>query len=288
MNKLISGYLIIGFLLGTMAVHGQAPAYSVEAIRGTEMQLRQLSDSIMKGSTDKVRQVSIAAFNPIFLDLLGKTTTFNYPFDSLPAVSKLTSPDGMMRIFTWILPSREHGTYEFFGIIQRVNSETRQLKVIGLIDFSKDTTGAETNELKPETWYGAAYYEIVPKKINKKMYYFLLGWKGNDRLTTQKVIDVVSFDQWDNVTFGLPVFVNEKNKKQWRMIFEYNAQAVMLLRYEKRKKMIVFDHLSPANASQKGQFRYYGPDFTYDGLQFKKGFWNYKSNLDLRNSGDRK
>ncbi|MBL7915546.1 MAG: hypothetical protein JNL49_10925, partial [Bacteroidia bacterium] len=55
------------------------------------------------------------------------------------------------------------------------------------------------------------------------------------------------------------------------------------LRYEEKKKMFVFDHLSPASPSAKGQFRYYGPDFTYDGYRFKKGLWYYKSNLDMRN-----
>jgi hypothetical protein len=259
-----------------------------DQIRKTELQLRQFSDSIMKGSTDQVRQVALAAFNPVFLDLLNNPATFNYPFDSLPAVSKLSSRDKFLRIYTWILPSREKGTYTYYGIIQRINPGTKQFKVIGLQDFFLETADAEVNELKADTWYGAAYYEIIEKKINKKTYYFLLGWKGNDRLTTKKVADVLYFDTWDNITFGAPLFTDEKKKKKHRLVFEYNAQAVMLLRYDKKKKMIVFDHLSPSSPSGKGQYRLYGPDFTYDGLQFKKGVWNYKSNLDLRNPNERK
>jgi len=102
-------------------------------------------------------------------------------------------------------------------------------------------------------------------------------------LTNKKVIDVLFFDQWDNITFGAPVFLDENKKLKYRVVFEFSAQAVMLLRYEKKKKMIVFDHLSPTSPSAKGQFQYYGPDFTYDGFYFKKGIWNYRKNLDLRN-----
>jgi hypothetical protein len=96
----------------------------------------------------------------------------------------------------------------------------------------------------------------------------------------------VHFDFWNNPDFGMPVFLDDKKRKKTRVVFSFNAQAVMLLRFNKKKKMIVFDHLSPASPSQKGQFRYYGPDFTYDGFQFKKGKWNYRSNLDLRNPGN--
>ena len=62
----------------------------------------------------------------------------------------------------------------------------------------------------------------------------------------------------------------------------------MSLRYEKKKKMIVFDHLSPSSPSLKGKYEYYGPDFTYDGFSFKKGIWHYRKNLEMRNDGNRK
>ncbi len=274
--KHATGLLFI--LFTSFSIQAQSVPTDIAAI---EKQLKQYADSVMKGSTDKTRQVALAAFNPVFLDLLNQPASFEYPFDSLPSVSKVLSADKKVRIYTWILPSREAGTFQFFGIIQRINPETKQMKVIGITDLPLPTEEASVNELKPDTWYGAAYYEIIEKKINKKPHYFLLGWKGNDRLSTKKVIDVLTFDAWDNVTFGAPLFIDEKKKKKHRLIFEFNAQAVMLLRYE--KKMIVFDHLSPSSPAVKGQYQHYGPDFTYDGLQFKKGVWNYKTNLDLRN-----
>jgi hypothetical protein len=193
-----------------------------------------------------------------------------------------------MRIYTWILPSRSNGTYKYFGVIQRKNLKTQEMKLIGLVDMKTSNEESELAELKYDSWNGAAYYEIIEKKVGKKVYYFVLGWQGNNNLTTCKVVDVIYFDLWNNVSFGAPLFMDENKKIKHRIIFEYNAQAVMLLRYEKKKKMIVFDHLSPSSPSAKGQFQYYGPDFTYDGLSFKKGMWQYQKNLDLRNSSGSK
>jgi hypothetical protein len=265
----------------------QATGQPDEKIRESEIQLRQLSDSINRGSSDPVREAALAAFNPVFFDLLSNPETYNYPFDSLKAVSKLASPDGKLRIFTWLAVSRQEGTCRQFGVLQRKNPVSGKITTIGLLELNIPTEEAEKAELKSNSWAGALYYDVIERKIQKRTCYFVLGWKGNDRLSTKKVIDVITFDEWDNVAFGLPVFTDGKTTK-YRVIFEFNAQAVMLLRYDKKKKMIVFDHLSPSSPSLKGQYRHYGPDFTYDGYQFKKGNWNYKSNLDLRNPGERK
>jgi hypothetical protein len=219
----------------------------------------------------------------MFIDLLSHPSTFDYPFDSLKTVSKILSPDKQVKIYTWIYISRNEEAYKYYGIIQRKSKKTGEVKLIGLTDVKIPAEDAIQSELKSDSWYGAVYYEILQSKSGKNTFYTLLGWQGNDRFTTRKVIDVLIFDVWNNITFGAPVFLNQEGKKQYRMIFEYSADAVMTLRYDKRKKMIIFDHLSPSTPAAKGQFRYYGPDFTYDGLYFKKGLWRYKANLDVRN-----
>ncbi len=282
-----TGSAILWLVLVPLFTAAQSTGLSNEKIRETELQLKQLADSISRGSTDPVREAALAAFNPVFFDLLSDEATFKYPFDSLKSISVKNSPDGKLRIYTWLIASRKDGTFRHFGILQFHNSVSGKLKTTGLIETDTTSSEAEKAELRPDTWYGAIYYDIFEKKIQKKTYYFVVGWKGNNRMSTRKVIDVIAFDEFNDVTFGLPVFTDGKTKKH-RVIFEFNAQAVMLLRYEKKKKMIVFDHLSPSSPSLKGQYQHYGPDFTYDGYQFKKGLWHYKSNLDMRNPGERK
>jgi hypothetical protein len=33
----------------------------------------------------------------------------------------------------------------------------------------------------------------------------------------------------------------------------------------------------------EGNYQFYGPDFTYDGLKFEKGIWVSYSNIDVTN-----
>lgn len=256
-------------------------------IQKKEMVLKQLTDSMMRGSSDRVRMAATSEFNVYLSDLLKDPESYTYPFDSIKPLSKLRSKDGSIRIYTWFQPSREDGSYRYYGMIQRYNSAKKELKTIGLSEVKTDSDTIETKEMRSEAWLGAVYYDLIEQKLNKKTVFYLLGWQGNDRFTSRKIIEVLSFDQWDNVTFGAPVFTDEKGKKKYREVFEFTSEAVMLLRYLPKKKMFVFDHLSPASGMARGQYRYYGPDFTYDGYRLKKGLWYYKSNLDLRNE-DRK
>lgn len=247
-------------------------------------QLRVYADSMARGSNDAIRKAYCALFNPLLLDILQTPISFDFPFDSLKTLSALKSPDGQVRIYTWFLQSRDQGTFEYFGVVQRRNTQTGRFSAKGLIEKKHATDFAEINLLDVDEWYGAVYYEIIERKINKQNCYFLLGWHGHDRLSTRKVIEVLSFDFWDNAEFGMPVFSGQPGPKvKHRVVFEFASGAVMLLRYDRKQRMIVFDHLSPANPSLKGNFGSYGPDFTYDGYHFKKGKWVYRKNLDLRN-----
>lgn len=90
------------------------------------------------------------------------------------------------------------------------------------------------------------------------------------------------FPHGSSPKFGTPIFnIGKKVKK--RVIFEYNSQAIMSLRYDEDKKLIIFDHLSPPDPSLEGQYQYYGPDGSYDALKFKKGKWILLEDLDARN-----
>jgi hypothetical protein len=255
-----------------------------DSIHKAVEQLRVYADSMSRGSTDAIRNAYCALFNPLLLDILKSPISFDFVFDSLKTLSALKSSDGQVRIFTWFLQSRETGTFNYFGLIQKRNAKTGKFSIHGLMEKKHDTDFAEINVLKVDEWYGAVYYDIIERKINKKICYFLLGWQGHDRLSTRKVIEVLDFDFWDNVDFGMPVFMGQPGPKiKYRVVFEFAASAVMLLRYDKKKRMLVFDHLSPSSPSLKGNFSSYGPDFTYDGYRFRKGKWIYRKNLDLRN-----
>lgn len=284
MRKFLIVVINILFFSYLSAAQAVLSPVGTDSLMRMETRLKVLSDSITRGVSDLTRQAALAEFNPLFFDLLLNPASFNYPFDSLRSVSKVQSGDGKIRIFTWTIQSRIENKYKYFGVVQLMNPKTGEMKRFGLSELRMPNEEAEQKELFPEEWYPALYYELIERKVKKKTWYFLIGWQGNTPFTTRKVIDVLGVDSWNNITFGAPLFTDENQKKKHRFVFEYTAQAVMMLKFDKKKKMIVFDHLSPVSPSAKGQYQFYGPDFTYDGLVFRKGLWNYRSHLILKNT----
>jgi len=213
---------------------------------------------------------------------LNHVYSFDYQFDKIRQISKLTSDDLMLRVFTWHIQfSDSH--FEYFGFLQfypLANSD--KYYVYKLTDYSEQITSADEFAGNHENWFGALYYEIVANQHDKKTYYTLLGWDGNDDFTNKKVVETLYFDSENKPFFGAEIFEIDK-KQRTRIIFEFSMQVSMSLRYESRKKMIVFDHLAPSKPEFAGQFEYYGPDATQDAIYFEDGKWKYKSLIDIRN-----
>lgn len=209
-------------------------------------------------------------------------TSFSYPFEKLKNLSKLTSDDELLRVYTWNMP-KDNGTYQYFGFTQYYLKKQKKYAVHELHDFSHEITNPETASLTAKKWYGALYYEIVTTEHKRKTYYTLIGWDGNDLMTNKKIIEVVQFSGSGNPRFSAPLF-RRQNRVAKRVVFEYSKQASMTLRYDTKAKMIVFDHLAPSQPTFEGQFQYYGPDFSYDGLFFNKdGRWQYVEDIDIKN-----
>ncbi|MEN8121966.1 MAG: hypothetical protein ABFS35_16570 [Bacteroidota bacterium] len=246
----------------------------------------QLEDSIQslftkiiatKNDNDKLKYNS--EIEKLFNEVLLKKSTFEHPFHKLKNVSKLSSDDGLLRIFTWNLPYN-NGTYEYFGFIQ-VKSKNKHISLFKLSDKSNAINTPQNKVLDNDSWYGTLYYKILTNTNKSKTYYTLFGWDGNDNFTNKKIIEILTIKS-KKPQFGSPI-LKMGNKTHSRIIFEYAKQAKMMLRYDEQEKLIVFDHLAPSLKKFKGQYMYYGPDLSQDGLQFIDGYWILKPNLDMRN-----
>jgi hypothetical protein len=108
-----------------------------------------------------------------------------------------------------------------------------------------------------------------------------LGYKANNLYSTKKVIEILTVSG-GKLNFNSPLFKAD-NKTRNRIIFEFNAQILMTLKYEEKMNMIVFDHLSFEEPSQMGQYEHYVNDFSYDGFRFKRGKWIWVKDIDPRN-----
>ena len=219
--------------------------------------------------------------------VLNKEKSIDFPFDSLKKYKvMLESSDKQVRVFTWDLEA-EDGTHTYYGFVQAYNKKSKKFEVYELKDKSDGMRDPENAILDNTKWFGAYYYQIISVKYKKKKYYVLLGWDGNNRMTNKRLIDVLYFDSKGFPKFGDAIFTAENGKIKRRIIFEYQAGVFMSLKYDPEKEAIVFDHLSPSNENLIGQYEYYGPDFSYDMLEFKEGKWQYKKDVIPRNDRDR-
>ena len=244
--------------------------------------LIQLQKDLYSSKEEYKRSAISGKMISILRNALTLEESFNYGFDSLKEIGHLASADHFFNLFTWDVRHTD-GTYDYYGLIQLKSINHQPCKVYTLVDKSSEVRNPETMVGDPSKWFGMVYYKIIPFKFHRKKYYALLGWDGNDKLTSKKIIDVVTFQSRDNLPkFGADVFVLER-KTVKRVIFEYGAQAVMSLKYEEENKRIVFDHLSPSQPKFEGQFQYYGPDFSFDCLKLKEGKWQYQADIDARN-----
>lgn len=256
-------------------------------LKAQENSLKLCEDSLVfyfgqlvNNSNDSAKLQINEKISKVLHQNLQNNLSFTYPFDSVKYLSKLTSDDDFLRIYTWNIPL-QNGEYKYFGFIQTFNKKKKTVKLFSLTDGSETITNPEKQTLNTNNWYGVLYYELVTTKHKRSTYYTLIGWDGNNLFTNKKVIDNLYFKR-DIPYFGAPVFKSEHTTAN-RIIFEYSMKTSMVLRYDFNSQMIVFDHLSPAKPKFEGQFQYYGPDFSYDGLFFADGYWHLERNIDIKN-----
>jgi hypothetical protein len=232
-------------------------------------------------SPDSLKESLHGNIEELFASALLLPDAFTYPFDSLPKVGRITSRDNKVRVFTWER-IRNDDSHHYYGFIlcRRINPENSLL--IRLTSNTADIDDPGLHVLGPETWFGALYYEIIEGKWNDSPVYTLLGYDPNNIFTSRKIIDCFYLKDGTIPVFGAPIFVWD-NKVRNRIVFEYSARVSMSLRYDIKRKMIVFDHLSPAKPIYEGNYEFYGPDFSYDAFQFIDNCWVLTENVDIRN-----
>jgi hypothetical protein len=277
MKKTCIALLIISLLPRLLFAQHSDETANIKQLHSFEDSLARLGKMLVNDTEETKRQTANYSFIKTLVNALKVPNSFLYPFDSVKAVSIVNSPDNRFRIITWPL-TFDDGSYRFYGTIQ-INTGGKLL-MYPLNDASPDIKNPEDTVTDNHRWYGAEYYRIIPV-YTPKLYYVLLGWKGNNIKSTKKVIEVLSFND-DKPVLGMPIF-DGNGKTRKRIVFEYTRQASMLLRYIPTQNMIVFDHLSPPDPKMKNQKDAYGPDLSYDGYKVKNGRWVYVDNLDMRN-----
>ena len=192
-------------------------------------------------------------------------------------IGSVISPDSKLKIISWNYKLQDNAFAYEAVIIKNSNKKKPKVKVWS-ISSKEAFKPTENKTYNSKNWYGSLYYNIIPWKGD----YILLGYSTYNNISKVKVIDFLSLEK-KRPTFGQKVF-KKGNKTYSRMVFEYSFMANMSLVYNSETKEFVFDHLSPEEPSMKGLYQYYGPDFSVDVMQEKGKYWEYKSDVDVRNN----
>jgi outer membrane lipoprotein-sorting protein len=247
-----------------------------------ENRLKNMFDSLYSFSNDfeKVK------YNTVIIDefksFLASENSFENQLDSITTIGKIVSDDERVKVYTWNIPLK-NGSHKFYGFIHYYHKDEKTYKYYELTETNDKSLYNEKSRLSPSKWYGALYYKIIHVSYRGEDQYILLGFDPNDVFSNKKLIDVLTFDEYGYAFLGKPVF-KYPNEQKSRIIFEYSSRAQMALNYNEKEELIIFDHLAPSRPSYRGKYQFYGPDFSYDALEFDKGFWYYKKDVDVRNA----
>lgn len=263
-------YIVLFIIIPTFSFN----TISQNDFKQKESEIILLIDSIGKVKTEEDRFLLSDAIALELERILADESSMQYPFDSLKFISKITAPDNSWRMFNWHIED-DIKQHKYWAIIQY--KQHNNYRVVSLIDSSDELKNPESKIIKAPQWYGAHYYDVFMAGKNK---YFLLGYNGKNYNVSQKIIEVLHFDNKGNIVFGDDVFVAEKGSPK-RIIFQYSREVSMSLKYYEKNKTIVFDHLSPREPHLVNLYQYYGPDLSYDAYTYKNGKWELLKNIDV-------
>lgn len=234
-----------------------------------------LGSRIYNAEEESQRIEANFSFVRMLVIALQQPYSFDFSFDRLNTISILKAPDQTFRVFSWHVPLAD-GSYLYYGAIQQ-NTKNGQLQLTPLLDKTFEWSNPETVITKADQWYGAQYDTI----ISYDAHYLLLGWKGHTPDITQKVIEVLTF-QDNEVFLGAPIFESPETISNARIIFQFSSQLSMFLEYDEIHNRIVYDHLVPMDDRFATDAAHYGPDLTFDAWLLTSTGMEKRENVKIR------
>ena len=264
------------FFFQAAMIWAQGPEY-LDLLK-SEILLEDLFVQLYSDSLSDREQV-LTTILDIMPDALAKEGAMDFPWTGLSRIGVVTSDDQMIRTFTWhVTDDPDH--HRYFGFIQ-VGQKKGKSKLYALVDNGLNQRGVTKLDQSPEDWYGKLYYSIITSTHKRKIYYTLLGMDFNDTRSTIKTIETLSI-QRSQPRFAKELFFNGRDNQD-RLVLEYSSQVAISVRFDPGMDMITFDHLVPFHPIYENNYEFYGPDGSFEGLQFEDGTWILRTDIDARN-----
>jgi hypothetical protein len=241
--------------------------------------ISSLFDRIVASNKDSVRIFLNDSLLLCIDEYVVSDSVFDHEFQGIRYLGQMKSEDSRVKIITWNLALRENPTRYYCYIIHRTGKKGTPT-LSRLIGETKYEAPQRETVYRQENWYGALYYGIGHFRLRGYDRYILLGIDYASPERTRKIIDIIGFDENGTLSFGAPYLKRGANIYM-REIFEYSADGVVTLRLEGRK-LIAFNHIAEFSTGHGDSQGGLGADFSFDGYKFKKGYWNFVENIDLK------
>ena len=263
-------------LLFPLLLYSQEPFY-LELVKA-EARLESMFDRLYSDSLSE-KEPLLDSLRSGLREALSMQGSMEFPWSRLDKIGIITSEDLQVRIFTWhVMDDYDH--FRYFGFIQ-VGLKKGKSRLYELKDNGKAQRGLFKLDQSGEDWYGKLYYQVLTNKYKRKTYYTILGMDFNNSLSTIKTVEVITI-QRNAPYFVESLFYNGREKVD-RLVLEYSKQVAISVRFDQGTGMITFDHLVPFHPIYEKNYEFYGPDGSFDGLEFSDGYWNYRDDIDARN-----
>lgn len=259
-----------------VSIHAQDTDY-LELVKA-ESELEQLFGQLY-ADTISPPDPLLSRIEEIMSTALATEGSMDFPWSRLNRIGIIPSEDGAIKIFTWHVMDNPD-SYRYFGYLQ-VRLKRDRVRLFTLHDNGKAQRDVRRLNQSTEDWYGKLYYGIVTNRHRRKTYYTLLGMDFNNSRSTIKTVEAMLL-QRQNPQFVRQLFFNGTDKQD-RVVMEYSSQVAISVRFDPAMKMITFDHLVPFHPIYEGNYEFYGPDGSFDGLEFTAGNWNFREDIDARN-----
>lgn len=203
------------------------------------------------------------------------------PLEGKLGIAAVGEGSNRMAIISWNV-ELSNRTNEYGGIILFQNRQGEQ--VLEQLNYRPSTSLRETlnpkSRYSTDSWPGAIYYKAILQMQGNRPVYTLLGWDGADDVRTRKIVETLSISG-NRVKFGVPIIDLGRGSVK-RYILEYADAVSVSLQWREDMGMIVMDHLSAPDANSQGNTAFYGPDLTYDGMEWKNNHWVLRENIEVR------
>lgn len=266
--------LLLGFLLH-LALGGQN-------MISVEQRLARLGRSMLEVPAYEKRRQALADFTQTLDSLMRTPQGYAAPLKAVKNMLKLEGPKGDFRVFTWQMPDENYRLVRYGRVVVRLEDTLRLHRLEDALD---ELPNPHFQKYGPEKWPGALYYELLPMGREARQY-TLLGYAPG-KLENRKVIEVLTIDKQGEVRFGAKIFRIENwqdrvfQRPPMRLIYRYSSKHAATVHWNAEEEMVVMDHLAPPSPQSEGMYRRYGPDFTYDALQWKNGWWHLKEGVEV-------